>query len=82
MTRQVTEQDFRKPEFKGADPDDYEFRGDGAIVRKDRWERGMFEIARAIGINCRDGFEIPDIVHAVEVIVGQIEPQGEAPDED
>jgi len=52
------------------------------IVRKDRWETGMFKIARALGINCRDGFEIPDVVYAVETIVGQIESQGYPPEED
>jgi len=34
MTRTVTERDFRKPEFADADPNDYEFRADGAVVRK------------------------------------------------
>jgi len=36
--RSVTENNFRKEEFKGKDPLGYEFREDGAIVRKDRWE--------------------------------------------
>lgn len=80
--REVTLRDMLMPEFRHADPADYEFRGDGKIVRKDRWERGMFDIARALGINCRDGFEIPDVVYAVETIVGQIEQQGEPPEED
>ena len=39
MTREVTEADFRMPEFKDAEPKDYEFRADGKIVRKDRWEK-------------------------------------------
>ena len=42
--RQVTEKDFRAAEFRDADPADYEFRDDGKLVRKDRWEQGMFEI--------------------------------------
>lgn len=36
--RKVTENDFRKPEFYGADPDDCEFDDSGKVVRKDRWE--------------------------------------------
>ena len=42
MTRMVTEEDFRMPEFRGAKVEDYEFRKDGKIVRKDRWERGIY----------------------------------------
>jgi hypothetical protein len=34
--REVTEQDFRMPQFVGKNPDDYEFQKDGTIVRKDR----------------------------------------------
>lgn len=63
--REVTERDFRKPEFMDADPKDYEFRADGAIVRKDRWEVGMRNIASRAGFNMRDGFEIPDVVDRV-----------------
>ena len=36
MTRTVTEEDFRMPEFRGAKVEDYKFRKDGKIVRKDR----------------------------------------------
>jgi hypothetical protein len=82
MKNEVTLRDMLMPEFRHADPADYEFRGDGKIVRKDRWEKAVFEIARALGINCRDGFEIPDVVHAVKVIIDQIEPQGENPEDE
>jgi hypothetical protein len=82
MSKEVTLRDMLMPEFRHADPADYEFRGDGKIVRKDRWEKGIFAIARALGINCRDGFDIPDVVYAVEAIVDQIEQQGENPEED
>lgn len=82
MSKEVTLRDMLMPEFRHADPADYEFRGDGKIVRKDRWEKGMFAIARALGICCRDGFEIPDVVYAVETIINQIEPQGENPDDE
>ena len=66
MTREVTERDFRAEQFKDAKVEDYEFRADGALVRKDRWERGMFAVARAAGFNTREGFEIGDVVKAVE----------------
>lgn len=46
--RQVTERDFRMPEFRNADPNDYEFRDDGVLVRKDRWEMGVVRIAGRI----------------------------------
>ena len=73
MTRVVTERDFRMPEFYDADPKDYEFRGDGKIVRKDRWENGIRRIRRILGDE-RHEFEIDDIVMAVEAIAGQIPP--------
>lgn len=82
MSEEVTLRDMLMPEFRHADPADYEFRGDGKIVRKDRWEKGIFEIARALGMNCRGGFEIPDVVYAVKTIINQIEPQGENPDDE
>ncbi len=62
--REVTEQDFRMPEFVGKDPEDYEFRADGKIARKDRWEMGIRAIVGALGMS-RDDFEISDIVENV-----------------
>ncbi len=40
--RSVTERDFRLPEFKDANPADYEFRDDGKIVRRTvgKWRSG------------------------------------------
>ncbi|HET8689424.1 MAG TPA: hypothetical protein VFM18_22665 [Methanosarcina sp.] len=61
--RQVTERDFRMPEFMDADPEDYEFRGDGKIVRKDRWERGIRTIANIIGVY--KDLEIDNVVQRV-----------------
>ena len=78
MQREVTERDFRMPQFRDADPADYEFRGDGKIVRKDRWETGIHSIRYALGDRRRE-FEIDDLVMAVKAIVGTIEPQ---PDDD
>lgn len=71
MTRTVTERDFRAPEFRDADPKDYEFRSDGKIVRKDRWETGIHRIRSIIGDHRRE-FEIDDIVMAVQAIVATI----------
>lgn len=76
MSREVTEQDFRKPEFRGAKTEDYEFREDGKVVRKDRWRTGIFMIRQALGDRRRE-FEIEDIVGAIEALVSTIEPQGE-----
>lgn len=73
MSRAVTEEDFRRPEFKGAKPEDYEFRDDGKIVRKDRWETGIFSIAYATGFNSRKGFEIGDVVEKVRKLANDHE---------
>lgn len=63
--REVTERDLRAPEFRDADPAELEFReGDGKIVRKDRWERGIRSIWNMVG-SPRKQFEIDDVVSAV-----------------
>lgn len=71
----VTEKDFRMPEFLDARPEDYEFRDDGAIVRKDRWERAMREIAgiMEVGRGAIGGFEIPAVVEAVRELKGRMD---------
>lgn len=76
MNRVVTEKDFRSPEFKDADPADYEFRKDGKIVRKDRWERGIHRIRAELGDE-RHEFEIDDIVQAVRALVASLPPRTE-----
>lgn len=63
MTRAVTELDFRMPEFQNADPADYEFRGDGKLVRKDRFHTGFQDIAYML---TSDDYEIPDVVQSVQ----------------
>lgn len=68
-TRAVTEADFRQPQFRDAKPEDYEFRADGALVRKDRWETGIRDIASAMGYESREGFEIEHLVYSVELLV-------------
>lgn len=66
--REVTERDFRMPEFRDAKPEDYEFRADGKIVRKDRWERGVQTIRSLVGIDARE-FEIDEVIAAVRTLV-------------
>jgi hypothetical protein len=70
MNKQVTEFDFRKPEFMHSKVEDYEFREDGKIVRKDRFRRGIFEIVTALGMDVRN-FETYDVVNAVQALVNQ-----------
>ena len=64
MKREVTERDFRAPEFSDAKVEDYEFRSDGKLVRKDRWEMGIQRIREIVGISARE-FEITEVVQAV-----------------
>lgn len=80
-SRKVTERDFRMPEFRDASPDDYEFRSDGRIVRKDRWETGIHRIREAIGDD-RNEFEIEDIIRAVEAVVATVPPRADDDEED
>lgn len=67
--RTVTEEDFRQPQYRGAKPEDYEFRSDGRIARKDRWEQGIRQIASALGYDARSGFEIEHVVYSVETLI-------------
>lgn len=66
--RPVTEIDFRQPQFRDAKVEDYEFRNDGAVVRKDRWERAVQTIRELVGIHSNE-FEIDDVVAKVERLV-------------
>lgn len=68
--REVTERDFRLPEFRDARTEDYEFRADGKIVRKDRWECAAQTIRNIVGIHARE-FEIEDVITAVRSLAGQ-----------
>lgn len=65
--RAVTERDFRMPEFRDAKVEDYEFRSDGKVVRKDRWEYAVHSIRNIVGPAGRE-FEIADVVEAVRVL--------------
>lgn len=66
LKREVTEFDLRAPEFQHPDikPEDYEFRDDGKVVRKDRWETAVRKIVSILGWSRRD-FEIQDVVAEV-----------------
>lgn len=66
--RDVTEEDFRMPKFRGKDPKDYEFREDGEVVRKDRWETAIYRIRSILGDRRRE-FEIEDVINAVDALV-------------
>jgi hypothetical protein len=67
--REVTERDFRMPEFAHAKLEDYEFRDDGKVVRKDRWEQGVRKIHFALIEDGRVDFEIDEVVEAVRALV-------------
>lgn len=76
------------PEFRDAKVEDYEFRDDGKLVRKDRWECAIRSIRHLVGITGRE-FEIPDVVDAVRKMVVTFEgwlvdesnfPDGDFPD--
>ena len=69
---EVTERDFRMPKYRNEDPRDYEFRDDGSIARKDRWEMGIRQIRSILGDH-RRSFEVEDVVEAVRALVNQIE---------
>lgn len=73
MSRDVTERDLRMPEFRDANVDDLEFRDDGKLVRKDRWETGFRSVAYVIGFNRRSGFEIQAVVDKVTELVEGLE---------
>lgn len=78
--REVTEQDLRMPVFRDAKLEDLEFRDDGVIVRRDRWEMGFRSIVNALGMS-RTKFEIPEVVDRVRALVEAAEvPKTEPPD--
>jgi hypothetical protein len=69
MSREVTEKDLRAPEYRQGEPSEYEFRDDGKIVRKDRFEQGMRDIS-AILFGPRHQYEIPEVVGEVHRLRG------------
>ena len=75
--RDVTERDFRMPEFRDADPADYEFRNDGKIVRKDRWQTGIMNIASIVG-GPRWEYEIHEVVARGPALVHTVDTRARA----
>ena len=71
-TRKVREADFRMPEFRDADPEDYEFRADGKLVRKDRWERAVNTVRHLVGVDSRE-YEISEVLDAVRKLAADQE---------
>lgn len=71
MGKEVTEKDIRIPEFRDAKLEELEFRDDGKVVRKDRWETGIHRIRRALGDRHRE-FEIDDVCQAVEALIASM----------
>jgi hypothetical protein len=67
MMRAVTEFDLRAEEFRHPDtkPEDLEFREDGKIVRKDRYERAFRSLVEPAGYSLR-GFEIDEVVDKIQ----------------
>lgn len=78
-TTEVTERDFRMPEFWDAKPEDYERREDGRIVRKDRWETTVRAIATAIGVGAREGFECDVLLFWVKNLIQRAKAAGIEP---
>lgn len=63
MTREITEDDLRMPEYRGIKLENLERRDDGRIVRKDRWELTCRRIAGQMGLDGGyDLDELPGIV--------------------
>lgn len=63
--RKVTERDLRLPEFRDIENlDELEFRDDGKVVRKDRWQQAITAIVGAIGWARRE-YELPEVVEQV-----------------
>lgn len=71
-SRKVSIEDFIKLEFRGKNPDDYEFRADGKIVRKDRWENAIHDIrGKLIDAGLlpdTENFDIQDVTDAVHLL--------------
>lgn len=78
MKRAVHLNDFIMPEYRGKNPDDYEFRNDGEIVRKDRWETGIHRIRNMLvcagQMPDAPEFEIDEVVKEVEIMLDNLAP--------
>ena len=65
MDRPVTENDLRAPQWKDVNIADLEFRSDGQIVRKDRFEVGIGNIAAVLGARATEISAITDQVRVL-----------------
>lgn len=76
FNREVTERDLRQPQFRDVKPDELEFRRDGVLVRKDRWEQGFRRVASLLSrydkAIDKNGFEIDEIVNHLDKILDQL----------
>jgi hypothetical protein len=70
--RPVTERDMRAPEYQDCEPENLEFRDDGSLARKDRWEQGIRKIVGILGMDPRKQFEIEDVVNRVRALRGKM----------
>lgn len=68
----VTMQDFISPEFRGANPEDYEFNLDNVPVLKKRWENAVRKIHSILGFSSRRTWEIDDVIAAVDKLKDQV----------
>jgi hypothetical protein len=78
MSRAVTEDDLRFPEFRGVKLEQLEIREDGKVVRKDRFETAMNIIA-GLTTGTRGGWECDAVV---EMVRGMCEHWNTLPQED
>ena len=73
QTRPAELNDFIIPEFRGKNPEDYEVREDGKVVRKDRWQNGIHCIRNLLVdaelLPDSAEFEIIDVIRAVEKLM-------------
>lgn len=70
--RPVTERDLRRPEFADCEPEDLEWRSDGTLARKDRWEQGIRQIVGILGMDPRKGFEVSKVVDEVRKLKARV----------
>lgn len=71
MVDPIREDELRLPQFVGVKIEDLERRSDGAIVRKDRWERGIRSIADQLNLGRE--WEIDEVVAAVGYLAHRME---------
>lgn len=75
MSKKVTEQDIRLPQFRDANLDDLEFDGSGEVVRKDRFEKSMRKLQGVFhgvnGLSGRSTWTCEQVVDAAKQTVNQ-----------